>query len=229
MNLDDYIKIIGLIVPIMAFIGTIFNSEKNKTDKLKENYFEKLLAVYVNEYKSHRNLNAVKFINKRCTMNDYYIPSYIFYLEDKNEKELLHKVLIVDYRNNFPRKRNSISNAINSIDGILRIALFYIYEFMRALYIIAIPFTIIFLISTIIFNINGGSGSIDIGPITIPDIVFYIFMLIIIIIILKVSKCTQGKITNKIYDDYTMKEVEIQQILKKREKEYKNSKGYYIF
>ncbi|UEL48092.1 hypothetical protein [Terrisporobacter hibernicus] len=162
-------------------------------------------------------------------MNDYYIPSYIFYLEDKNEKELLHKVLIVDYRNNFPRKRNSISNAINSIDGILRIALFYIYEFMRALYIIAIPFTIIFLISTIIFNINGGSGSIDIGPITIPDIVFYIFMLIIIIIILKVSKCTQGKITNKIYDDYTMKEVEIQQILKKREKEYKNSKGYYIF
>lgn len=28
MNLDDYIKIIGLIVPIMAYIGTIFNSEK---------------------------------------------------------------------------------------------------------------------------------------------------------------------------------------------------------
>lgn len=228
MNLDDCIKIIGLIVPIMVFIGTIFNPEKNKTDKLKENYFEKLLAVYINEYKSNRNLNAVKFINKRYSMNDYFIPSYIFYLEDKNEKELLHKVLIVDYRNNFPQKRNSISNAINSIEWILRIASFYMYDFIRALYIIAI-FTIMFLISIIIFNINGSSVSIAIGAITIPEVVFYIFAIIIMIIILIVLKYIQEKMINKICDDYTMKEKEIEKILEKREQEYNNSDGYYIF
>ncbi|CEH34730.1 hypothetical protein [Romboutsia lituseburensis] len=229
MNVDYYIKIIGLIIPIMVFIGTIFNPEKNKTDKLKERYFEKLLALYVNEYKSHRNLNAVKFINKRYTMNDYFIPSYIFYLEDKNEKELLHKVLMVDYINNFPRKRNNISNAINSINGILRIAFIYINYFIRVLYIIAIPFTIMFLISAIIFYINGGSGSITIGAITISDIVFYILMIIIIIIISIALKYIQESITNKIYDDYTMKEIEIKQILEKREQEYNNSDSYYIF
>ena len=228
MNTDNYIKIIGLIVTIFAFIGTIFNLEKNKIDKLKEEYFKNLLIVYINEYKKHKKLNAVKFINKRYTMNNYFIPSYIFYLADENKKELLHKVLIVDYRNNFPRKRNSISNVISSIDGILRIVSIYISDFVRALYIIALPLSFIFLILTIIFNIYGVNRSVTIAGIQISDIQFSILTIITIIIILLILKYMQKKIINKVYDDYTMKKGEIEKVLEKKEKEYSASNDYYI-
>lgn len=113
MNADNISK----IVAIGASMATIFNAilKNEKHNELIQCYFEKVLSVYVKERKEHMGIDPVAFIKDRFDINDYFIPSYIFYLVDKGDEERLHKVLMDDYRTNFPSRRNLISRGIFTI------------------------------------------------------------------------------------------------------------------
>lgn len=113
MNVENISK----IVAIGASMATIFNAilKSDKHNKLIESYFDEVLSVYVKERKENVGIDPVSFIRDRFDINDYFIPSYVFYLVDKHDEERLHKVLMDDYRTNFPSRRNLISRGIFTI------------------------------------------------------------------------------------------------------------------
>lgn len=113
MNIDNISKIVGIVVSIATIINAISKGERN--NKLIERYFDEVLSVYVKERKENVGIDPVIFIRERFDINDYFIPSYIFYLVDKFDEERLHKVLMNDYRVNFPNKRNLINSGIVSM------------------------------------------------------------------------------------------------------------------
>ncbi|MBZ6007297.1 hypothetical protein K1514_15495 [Paraclostridium bifermentans] len=125
MNVDNISKIVGVVVSIATIINTI--SKVDKHNKLIERYFDEALSVYVKESKKNKKINPVVFIKERFDIKDYFIPSYIFYLVDKSDKERLHKVLMDDYRSKFPSQRNLIANGIISIFLIIIMIFINIY------------------------------------------------------------------------------------------------------
>lgn len=228
MNNIDYIKILGIIGSIITFIITIYKKEEIKNSNMKNDYFQKLLIKYITLHKVNNNINPVKFIKKNYKLEDYFIPSYIFYLADNNEKDLLHKVLVVDYRNNFPSTNNIIGSTTNNISNILMMIMMYTYNlatFLSALF--AINATI-GLVDTIIYNFRGIRGSIQVGVFKFSDIGFSIFSILINIILSIICIYISKSIFKSIKDDYAIKSKDIEKILKRKQKEYNKSIGYYI-
>ncbi len=229
MEDTKFIEFLGIIGAVIAFISTFLNKEISKNEKLLDKYFEDVLSVYVGEYKKNRTINPVKFIKRRYNMNNNFIPSYIFYLVDGNDKDRLHKVLIVDYMKNFPSSHNNINRTIGYTEKLILTIQIYLYYLLTFLNIIGILIAINGLINSIRFNLNGGSGNIVLGNITIPDIIFnigsIIFLIIILIILQQLPKLNFRIIEN----DYTMKIKKIEKILSKKEEKYdKHKDSYYI-
>ncbi|HDF5576763.1 TPA: hypothetical protein PC790_001101 [Clostridioides difficile] len=116
-NIDDIIKILGVVsVVIVAY----FNRDKVKLDKSFDDYFDNFLLSYVKKYNKDRTMDTINFVEEKYIQGEYYIPSYVFYIlkekynDDLNKKrEVLHKVLIFDYWNNYTSFRNTVSKAFN--------------------------------------------------------------------------------------------------------------------
>lgn len=212
MKIDDWIKIITLIISVVATINTF--SKLEKSTKLSEDYFEKALSTYAKEYKCNKNINALKFIKRRFDINDYFIPSYVFYLVDSGDKAKLHKILMIDYREKFPSKSNSTFNGFLNI-GILILAIivFIFYLVVITIITITVPL-VIYLILEIAF-----SGKLDMDSIWI--IVRLILICIVAIIFIRASKKT-------LESEYTMKNKSIKKIIERKENEFDKSKDYYI-
>lgn len=214
MKLDDYIKIITCISSVIALLNTY--SKLGDNAKLSQDYFEKLLSIYIKEYKENKKLNPIKFIKKRFNISDYFIPSYVFYLVDKGEKEKLHKILIVDHRDKFPNKKNRITLGINNISLLLVGIIAFVYYFVLAIAIVGMVFTIIFLIVDLAF-----SKTMNIENVHNLEIILLVIVASAIIIWDFFNITIKG-------DDYNFKIKHIKKIIKRKEKQFKKSKGYYI-
>lgn len=228
MNSIDYIKILGIIGSIITFIITIFKTKEVKISDMKNDYFQNLLIKYIALYKDNNNVNPVKFIKKNYKLEDYFIPSYIFYLVDLNEKDLLHKILIVDYRNNFPITSNIIGSTTKNIKCILTMILMYTYNLVTFLSIVVSIYGIIDFVNTIIYNFKGISGSIQIGIFKFSDIEFSIFSVLVYILISIICMYIAKIIFKNIKDDYAIKNKDIEKIVEKKQKEYNDAIDYYI-
>lgn len=156
----DYFELLKKMAPIGAigaFLFLYFDKEYNGYKEVKKLYFEKVLVNYIGLYKKNKEINPIKFIKKNYTYKDYYIPPYIMYLMDQKEKIKLHKVLIEDYKTNFPSERNSV---INTVFKLFRITdLIYLLLYFG---IIFMCFLAIFIgITSIFLVIFGGFENLD--------------------------------------------------------------------
>lgn len=69
---ENVYKIISIISGVVAVFVTYFNSKSNNREKLQNDYFEKVLILYVARYKINENVNPVTFIRKNYTRKDIY-------------------------------------------------------------------------------------------------------------------------------------------------------------
>ncbi|HDK7140060.1 TPA: hypothetical protein PTV74_003940 [Clostridium botulinum] len=229
MTFEDYIKIFGVISTIVTVIVTFFNKEQKKYEELSQNYFKEVLVPYFNEYRKNNNLNSIKFIKRKCNNKQYYIPHYILYLIDNDNKQLLHKVLIVDYWKIYPNNLNNILKAINSLSEIFKFLIIFIYIISSFIFIYAILQSISFIWSEIFWISKGGSAIITIGNISIPSILEGIILLIIGLLALSYSRFAYSFTLNHIVDEYTININKINKILKRKEKIFiKSNAKYYI-
>lgn len=212
MSFDNLIKIATLVISVIITVNSFSKLEKNK--KLSDDYFEKVLSVYVKKYKCSANINPLNFVKRRFDISDYFIPSYIFYLVDKGEKEKLHKILIIDYREKFPSETNTIFEGMNKMITIASFILLLTYSLVMVLAVIIGGFLIISSAIDIIFS--------RIGINSLKAIISSIFIFSIGIILRFVF-------ISFIHDEYTMKNKIIEKIVKRKEKNFdKNKDKYYI-
>lgn len=156
MNIDNISKIVGIVVSIATIINAISKGERN--NKLIERYFDEVLSVYVKERKENVGIDPVIFIRERFDINDYFIPSYIFYLVDKFDEERLHKVLMNDYRVNFPNKRNLINSGIVSMLLIILMIAINIYLAVAILSFLSAVLIYLLSVIDIIFSTDMNSS-----------------------------------------------------------------------
>ncbi|EOT2913460.1 hypothetical protein [Clostridium perfringens] len=121
-NLDCF-KILAILGSIFTFIFAFFDREHKKSLNLKEEYFKNVLVKYINKYRKNKNINAIRFLKSKFGEDTYFIPPYVLYLIDQKNKEDLHKVLIEDYKENFPNSQNSIWKTISRVDKIFDLLL----------------------------------------------------------------------------------------------------------
>lgn len=212
MKIDDWIKIITLIISVVVTMNTF--SKLEKSTKLSEDYFEEVLSTYAKEYKCNKNINTLKFIKRRFDINDYFIPSYVFYLVDSGDKVKLHKILMIDYRDKFPSESNSIFNGFLNIVTLILSIMVFIFSSVIIFIGIYTAILIIPLIFKIIFY-----GNFDM------DCMRIIAVSILICIVLIIFRRTSKKILES---EYTMKNNSIEKIIRRKENEFDNSEDYYI-
>lgn len=150
----DYFELLKEMAPIGAigaFIFLYFDKEYKEYKEVKKLYFKKVLVNYIGLYKKNKDINPIRFVRKNYTYKDYYIPPYIGYLMDNNEKMKLHKVLIEDYKTNFLSERSSV---INTFLKLCRITDFiYLIAYLSIIFICLIfTFSGMALIILSIFN-----------------------------------------------------------------------------
>ncbi len=213
MSFDNLIKITTLAISVIVTINSFSKLEKNT--KLSDDYFENVLSVYAKKYKCNVNINPLNFIKRKFDLSDYFIPSYIFYLVDKGDKEKLHKILMVDYNDKFPSKTNSIFNGIYNISTLAIFILLFIYCLLTTVVVISVGLLVICLLSDIIL-----SGKVDIND--IRGVGISILTCVITISFIFISR-------DLIEDDYTMKNKYIEKIIKRKERIFdKDKNNFYL-
>ena len=121
---------------------------------------------------------------------------------------------MIDYREKFPSKSNSIFNGFLNIVTLILSIMVFIFSLVIILTGIYTAILIIPLILRIVFY-----GKLDMDCMRI--IVVSILICIVLIIFIKTSK----KILES---EYTMKSNSIKKIIQRKEKEFENSIDYYI-
>ncbi|MEG2412583.1 MAG: hypothetical protein RSA29_17100 [Clostridium sp.] len=233
----ESLGIVTVIGAIISFIIAYFDKGEKKYEDLKDQYFEKVLIVFYKNYKKNSDINPVKFMKHKFVENEVFIPKYIYYLIENNDKEKLAKVLIVDYCNYYPNFNNSARNTINKLCRKIYIILLFIYT----VYFVWGMFNIIPSLSMLMESINYYiKGSLmksnlfilqlispTLGDIMLPiwvvDLLNLIFIIILIclplyIINLYLSKC----------DEYTLRIKRIKRMVSKKVNVYnrKSKKSY---
>lgn len=227
----DYFKLLGIIGAVITFIITFFNKEQSKYSKLEQEYFEKLLVLYVNEYMKNNGVNSIRFIKKKFNRKDYFIPSYIFYLVDNDDKVLLHKVLIEDYREKYPNNANVILKTMDNIFHTMDFIFIFIYFIFIFVIVFFFMMTLKELLNITYYYINDIASGMNIANSNIPDLKFYIVVMIIMVIVLILTVWFVRALINSINDEYTMIDKKIKSIVEKKERKYNKNKRngkYYI-
>ncbi|CUO17042.1 hypothetical protein [Clostridium perfringens] len=114
----DFFKVLTILGAVFTFIIAYFDKEHKKSIDLKEEYFKKILVPYVNKYRENKEINIIEFLKEQIDENSCFIPPYILFLVDNKNEIALHKVLIIDYKKNFPNSKNNIFNTLSRIDRI---------------------------------------------------------------------------------------------------------------
>lgn len=143
MSNTDYLKFLPILIAVLTFIIKNFNSENKRYIEAKNKYFEDVLAVYVSKFRINDKINSIKFLKQKKFEGSYFIPPYVWKLIKDGEKDKLHKILIVDYKNNYPTLENNLFNTINKIG--------YIIEFICIICFATIFSLLIFLVIDLIF------------------------------------------------------------------------------
>ncbi|EGT3903104.1 hypothetical protein ERM42_12195 [Clostridioides difficile] len=224
-----FAKIYSVVSTIFIALIVYFKAEQKKRELYLDKYFEKVLTPYILEYKKNNTINSVKFIRKRYTIKDYYIPSYIFYLVENNKNEDLKKVLSVDYINNYPNNKNDINKALDKITQVVDFILVLTYT---ALKIFAFCMILILCFCILIFLIDFFKSTLSHNIILKKDklIIIESFIWLIIMYLYYIfCKFARENIADNEYNTYTRKRKCIEKNIIRKKKIYKKvSKKYYI-
>ncbi|MFL8713130.1 hypothetical protein Q3304_20345 [Clostridioides sp. GD02377] len=203
-----------IIATITTFI-TLFSKNQKIIETHTDTYFNKLLVPYINVYKNNDNINAVDYIKSRYTLEDYYIPKYIFYLVDENNFCLLHKILVADYWEIHPSKRKNIYKVMDNISDITDFLSIMLLFFLSILYTYgALASGYLFISKIVMFK-----------TMTFEDIKRFIGYISLTIFFFYLSV----NIFKHINDDYSIKNKDIMKNIQKREKDYdKSHDRFYI-
>lgn len=222
-NIDDIIKILGVVSVVIGVIVAYFNRDKVKLDKSFDDYFDNFLLSYVKKYNKDRTIDTINFVEEKYIQGEYYIPSYVFYiLKEKHnddldkKREVLHKVLIFDYWNNYTSFRNTVSKAFNQMFNSTIFVLFIFYLLLVGILLVFLPLYLLIVIIDMPLNINVFLKSEDFK--TLFGLAF----------ILAITYFVQYFIKNKLSNDYTIVTNDIEKIINKKIKEYENNKKKYF-
>lgn len=210
--MDNAIKIISVITSIVSAFFLCF---KKNTKKERE-YYNDIVLPFIVEYKR----------NSKIVRSKIFIPPYIHYLYDNNEKEKLEKVLIYDYL--------ALSdNQINMINKGLSIVSDMIYYFFVVFSFIVFLLSIIFMINSIVslgFHYSA-LESYDISmllssqAISIIGNIIYAFIVFAIAIALTKITITYFKVN----DRYTISKKHIKNSIDKKINKYPKILNKYYF
>lgn len=218
---DTTVQMISLIATVIAGIFMYYERKNKKQDNFLERYFVKVLNPYVVQFKDNSRINTVKFIRKKLDKSikkdKFYIPCYIEYLVKANDKEKLHKVLITDYIENYPNKKNKKWKIVNNFAeclGIIGMFMSYLFLSLSLLMIcISLLELIVELLSTMSINVISEC---------IGTIFFFVILFLVGIFIFIPANKSET-------DQYSLKKKEIERHIKSKIKYYdKNSLEYYI-
>ncbi|XZL16760.1 hypothetical protein ACSXBD_04585 [Clostridium perfringens] len=207
----DYFKILTILGAVFTFIIAYFDKEHKKNLDLKEEYFKNILVPYINKYRKNKKINPIKFLKSKDEENIYFIPPYIFYLLDERNKVDLHKVLIEDYKENFPSSKNSIWKTFNRLDKIIDLISVFLLGILFGLISLLIIVLIIEMFKSTNFN-------------DVLKYILYIVLFIIGLVILTLLNRSSFK-----NDDYSSSKSIIIKRINKKKKDYDKSKDSNYF
>uniref|UniRef100_UPI0022E519E4 hypothetical protein n=1 Tax=Clostridium perfringens TaxID=1502 RepID=UPI0022E519E4 len=136
---------------------------------------------------------------------------YIFYLLDERNKVDLHKVLIEDYKENFPSSKNSIWKTFNRLDKIIDLISVFLLGILFGLISLLIIVLIIEMFKSTNFN-------------DVLKYILYIVLFIIGLVILTLLNRSSFK-----NDDYSSSKSIIIKRINKKKKDYDKSKDSNYF
>ncbi|ELC8361364.1 hypothetical protein ACSW9O_10630 [Clostridium perfringens] len=211
MGTIDYFKVLTVLGAVFTFIIAYFDKEHKKNLDLKEEYFKNILVPYINKYRKNKKINPIKFLKSKDEENIYFIPPYIFYLLDEKNKVDLHKVLIEDYKENFPSSKNSIWKTFNRLDKIIDLI---------SVFLLGILFGLISLLIIVLIIEMFKSTNLNDGLKYIVYIVLFIIGLVILTLL------NRNSLKN---DDYSSNKKIINKLINKKKKNYNKSKNLNYF
>ncbi|MDK0734985.1 hypothetical protein P7A61_05295 [Clostridium perfringens] len=211
MGAIDYFKVLTVLGAVFTFIIAYFDKEHKKSLDLKEEYFKNILVPYINRYRKNKNINPIKFLKSKDEENIYFIPPYIFHLLDERNKVDLHKVLIEDYKENFPSSKNSIWKTFNRLDKIIDLISVFLLGILFGLISLLIIVLIIEMFKSTNFN-------------DVLKYIVYIVLFIIGLVILTLLNRNSFK-----NDDYSSSKSIIIKRINKKKKDYDKSKDSNYF
>lgn len=215
MNSDWILKISSTIIGIITTFIVLFKKNQKVIENYMDTYFNKVLVDYVNKYRNNDNIDAVEYIKNKYSLEESYIPKYIFYLVDKNNACLLHKILIVDYWESHPSKRKNVFKVMCNISDIV--------EFLSVIVLFVLSIVYAYGILSLIYLFI--SESFKFKTIDVENIK----TAIVFMGVSGISFYLSTKAFKDINDDYSLKNKDIIKVIEKREKDYdKNHTKYYI-
>lgn len=221
MGAIDYFKVLTVLGAVFTFIIAYFDKEHKKSLDLKEEYFKNILVPYINRYRKNKNINSIKFLKSKCKEDTYFIPPYLLYLIDENNKEDLHKVLIEDYKENFPNSKNSIWKTFGKLDKIFDlISIIILGVLFASIGILIINFILLLIIE--VYNYT------NLKEFILNDGLRYIIYIILSILALVIfTIISRNSLKN---DDYSSNKNVIKKFIDKKKNSYDKSKesNYFI-
>lgn len=218
----ETIQAVSLISTVLASIFMYFEKKNKRYDDFSEEYISKVLNPYITEWKHNKELNTVKFISKRLKKsnktNEFYIPKYIYYLvEEENDKEKLHKVLITDYLQHYPNNENKKWKLVNSISECLE----SIVEFLFCLTFSLLLLTASVCFASLLLEIFTRRPVNEIVENIVTIIITFILNMMIIIIVKAIKKSET--------DYYSLEEEKIKRYINEKVNYYdKNFMKFFI-
>lgn len=223
----------GIIAGAITFVFTTFNKENGLYKDNKEKYFNNILKPYFSAYiNNEENINPIDFFKEDFTGEDfYYIPGYIHYLKNEKKKDVLSKVLLVDYMSQYPSYKNSLNKSMDTVvdnSNVLLVLLNFLMVFpVMFLIIFSMPTMISEGINYITGN-NYGFTTITILEIKVPVFILQIILLSILVFCISRFFYLFNNSLSK-YDLYTYNKKYIVKTIKRRTKQYKKIKNNNIF
>lgn len=231
MSIEKIIGVVSSIITVLTSITVYYSKSQKRRNELNEKYFTNILVPFIKMYKKDEKVNAIKFIKdeNRYQESDYYIPQYIIYLANSKKKDLLKKILIVDYELLYPnRKNNSMKSIILFFDIITYIGVFLLHIMMFPISYFLI-FSCVNIFQEIMFLLPGRKSTTIISNIEVPSIFINIITLVINLLFTGGLLIAIKWLSETFDDDYSFKTKKIKRIIKSKEKKYDKMMGkYYI-
>lgn len=169
------------------------------------------MKPFIKAYHKDKDINIVKFLNKKVQRDNDAIPKYIFYQLDKEKSEDLKKTLLYDYSCIYPNESNKIMKFIETFEKLLKFITLVLSFTLFIFATICLSFTLILFI---LYLFGSNIAFLDLFW---PSIACFIISIIIFQVYKLIDK-----------DMYTLKECKIQKLVNQKIKNYDKNGNKYI-
>ena len=210
--IEEINAVVAVISTVIGLIITIYKVFLKNT-KRAERYHEDILKPFIKDYRKKKNVNVIKFLNKKAERDNDAIPKYIFYLKDKGKEkaEDLKKILLYDYSDIYPNDNNKILRLLEMISKCLVFGLF-VMSFSFSIYgAVCLSFGLISLSQFFLWN-----NMVPLEVLGLSIICFAVSMIVM----------QMTRVIN--VDMYTLNEKRIQRIIERKIKCYDKNSAKYI-